>query len=110
MKYNPEPSAEPLRALLRAARPDPSLPPRFQEAVWRRIASAASPPRGAGAVSAWLDRAAACLWRPRLALTGLAVLLVVGTSIGVLQGTALADELAKQRYLTSVSPLDTRSW
>lgn len=102
-----ESSDESLGALLRADRPAPSLPPRFQEAVWRRIESS---PTNYGIMSLGerLDRAVAWLLRPGLALAGVAVLLLVGTAIGVMQGTNLADELAKQQYLTAVSPLTIR--
>lgn len=102
-----EPSDLSLRARLRAARPDPPLPPRFQAGVWRRIDNA-STPRGAGSVAAWLDRAVASLLRPRLALAGVALTLLLGTTIGVVQGMDLAQEMAKQRYLTAVNPLATR--
>lgn len=102
-----EPRDVSLRAWLRAARPDPPLPPRFQEGVWRRIDNA-STTRGARSVAGWVDRAVASLLRPRLALAGLAVLLLLGTTIGVVQGMDLAQEMAKQRYLTAVNPLATR--
>lgn len=102
-----EPGDAALRALLRAARPDPPLPPRFQEGVWQRIDGALTTP-GAGPVAAWLDRAVASLLRPRLALAGMAVMLLLGTTIGVVQGMDLAQEMAKQRYLHAVSPLATR--
>jgi hypothetical protein len=102
-----EPSDVSLRALLRTARPDPPLPPRFQEGVWRRI-DGTSTTRGARSVAEWLDRAVASLLRPRLALAGVAVMLLLGTTIGVRQGRAVAEELAKQRYLTAVNPLATR--
>ena len=102
-----EPSDKLLRALLRAARPAPPLPPRFQEAVWRRLESAQAP-RRAASVAEWLDRAAAWLLRPGLALAGVAAMLLVGTAIGVVQGTSLADELAKQQYLSVVSPFTSR--
>ena len=69
---NPEPgstrgSAEAsdtrFREVLRAARPSPLLPPRFQENVWRRIEEAdATAPSGS-----WLDAFAALVLRPRFA-------------------------------------------
>jgi len=102
-----EPSDRLLGALVRAARPAPPLPPRFREAVWQRLESAQAP-RRAASVAEWLDRAAAWLLRPGLALAGVAALLLVGTAIGVVQGTNLADERAKQQYLTAVSPLTNR--
>lgn len=55
-----------------------------------------------------MDRAVASLLRPRLALAGVALTLLLGTTIGVVQGMDLAQEMAKQRYLTAVNPLATR--
>jgi len=96
-----------LRSLLRQARPSPALPPRFQESVWRRIERAEAPSESVS-LADWLDRAAAWLLRPRLALAGVAAMLVVGIFIGVLQGSSLAHDQAKQRYLTAVSPLTSQ--
>ena len=96
-----------LSALLREARPAPPLPPRFQEAVWRRIERAQAPGESLS-LAEWLDRAAAWLLRPRLALAGVAAMLVVGISIGVVQGGSLANDLAKQRYLAAVSPITSQ--
>ncbi len=96
-----------LRALLRESRPAPDLPPGFQNAVWRRI-DRLQAPRETVSLAAWLDLAVTWLLRPRLALAGVAVLLLIGISIGTFQGSRLADDLAKQQYLASVSPLTTR--
>ena len=104
MSGNFEPNDERLRTLLRDSRPGPPLPPRFQEAVWRRIERAEAPSE-APHLAEWLDHAAAWLLRPRLALAGVAAVLLVGISLGLLQGTHLADERAKQQYLAAVSPL-----
>lgn len=95
-----------LRALLRESRPASPLPPRFQESVWHRIERAQAPSE----TESWaerLDRAAAWLLRPRLALAGAAAMLLVGISIGVVQGGSLANDLAKQQYLAAVSPPTT---
>jgi hypothetical protein len=92
-----------LHALLHASRPLPELPAGFHGAVWRRIKCSPSRNRSASPVE-WLDIAAAWLVRPRFALAGIAVLLVVGASIGLAQGNSLANELAKQRYIASVGP------
>jgi hypothetical protein len=108
MKIQTQPSDDGrLRALLRESRPAPPLPPRFQESVWHRIEHAQAPSQNVSWAE-WLDRAAAWLLRPRLALAGVAAMLLVGISIGVLQGGSLANELAKQQYLAAVSPLTTR--
>ena len=50
-------------AVLRTARPSPSLPPRFQENVWRRIEDAEAPAKS----GSWLDGLAALVFRPRFA-------------------------------------------
>jgi hypothetical protein len=92
-----------LRALLLESRPEPELPPGFQNAVWRRIERAE---KHAPALSAadWLDALAAWFLRPRRALATAAVMLLVGLSLGFAQGASHATELAKARYLDSVSP------
>jgi hypothetical protein len=92
-----------LRALLHASRPSPELAAGFHSAVWRRIERSPSPSRSAQPAE-WLDIAAAWLVRPRFALAGIAALLVIGASIGLMQGSSLANELAKQRYIASVGP------
>lgn len=98
-----QPDDAKLCALLHTSRPSPKLLEGFQNAVWRRIER--SPSRGRDAQPfEWLDLAAAWLVRPRLALAGIAVLLVIGTSLGLVQGSSLANELAKQRYIASVGP------
>lgn len=107
MNEKPEPNQEPLRTILRGARPNPPLPPRFQDSVWRRIETVRKP-AGSALMSGWLDRAAAWLLRPRLALGGLVAMLLLGTVIGATQGSSLANALAKEQYLAAVSPLATR--
>lgn len=107
MNDKSQPNDERLRAVVREARPSPPLPPRFQESVWRRIESAEAP-RPSLALAEWFDRAAAWLLRPRLAMAGVAAMLLVGISIGVVQGGSLSQDMAKERYLAAVSPLTTR--
>jgi hypothetical protein len=92
-----------LRALLQESRPSPELPPGFHNAVWRHIERLPSRSRSVQPFE-WLDLAAAWLVRPRLAFAGIAALLVVGASIGLMQGSSLANDLAKQQYVASVSP------
>jgi hypothetical protein len=87
-----------LRALLRESRLAPELPPRFQDAVWRRLERAEAP------AANWLDALAAWFLRPRLAFATAAAMLLLGISLGIAQGASHADELAKARYLDSVSP------
>jgi hypothetical protein len=93
-----------LKALLRQNRPAPPLPPGFENTVWRRIqaAEARSPEMN------WLEALTAWLLRPRLAVVAALALVVAGASLGVAQGARSADELAKARYLNSVSPPELR--
>ncbi len=87
-------------ALLRQARTSPSLPPRFQQNVWRRIEDAEAPAKSAS----WLDALAALILRPRFAITTAAVLLLAGVSAGTLEGRQLARHDAQMNYLTAVAP------
>ena len=99
MKTNSQPSDDGgLRALLRESRVAPELPPGFQDAVWRRIERVEAP------AADWLDALAAWFLRPRRALAMAAVMLVLGLSLGIVRGATSANDLAKQRYLDSVSP------
>jgi hypothetical protein len=98
-----EPNEARLRELLRQARPSPLLPPRFQESVWRRIERGEYAP-GPVAPLAWLDALAGRLFRPRLALAGVAALLVLGGVLGVAQGTVEARHAARAAYLSAVAP------
>ena len=99
MKTNSQsPDDAKLRALLRVSRLAPELPPGFQDAVWRRIERAETP------AANWLDALAAWFLRPRLALATASAMLLLGVSLGIAQGASHADELAKVRYLNSVSP------
>lgn len=91
-----------LHRLLRDARPAPDLPPGFQNAVWRRIEHA-----DAKSVSLLdrVDALVAWLLRPRHALVGATALVLLGITLGVMQGGNLAHDLARDRYVASVSPL-----
>jgi hypothetical protein len=100
---NQMPDDAKLRALLRESRVAPELPPGFQNAVWRRIErgdiTAASP-----VAADRLDRLAAWFLRPNRALATAAAMLLLGISLGIAQGASQANDLARQRYLNSVSP------
>lgn len=98
-----EPNEARLGELLRASRPAPPLPPRFQEAVWRRI-ERADPAPEALSPWAWLDQFVEMLLRPRVALAGVAILVFFSGLAGVLHGTSMAREAAQARYVASVAP------
>jgi hypothetical protein len=92
-----------LMRVLREARPEPALPPRFQESVWRRIEredikseSAQSRPR--------LDQLVSLLLSPRWAIAGVVAMLVLGGIIGVMDGSADARQAARDQYVASVAP------
>jgi len=93
---------EKLRTLLRATRPVVTLPPRFQENVWRRIENAES---HKGPLAAyWFDALATWILRPRLALTFATVLLVAGFGFGWNHGQENERQEAQDRYLAAVAP------
>ncbi len=83
--------------------PQPELPPGFENAVWRQIerAELLAPARpGAD----WIDALVSWFLRPRRAFATAGVMLLLGLSLGILQGAHSAADLAKARYLNSVSP------
>jgi hypothetical protein len=100
---SPMPDEAKLRAILRESRPAPDLPPGFENAVWRRIARAEAPAVAPPAAD-WLDHLAAWFLRPGRAFAAAAVMLVLGLSLGIAQGASRGKDLAKARYLDSVSP------
>ena len=98
--FNPEDAK--LRDLLRRSRAAPALPPRFQEGVWRRIGSA-EVAKGAARRN-WLDSLVQWVLRPKLALAGVAVLMLAGGLMGVREGAQSARHDAQARYLAAVAP------
>lgn len=92
---------------LRLARPDPALPPRFEEGVWCRIERLELQDDAPGRL-AWTERVVAWLLNPRLVAVAALVLLVAGTVAGTVFGTAGANEAAKARYVASVAPQQIR--
>jgi hypothetical protein len=106
-KENINPDDTRFSALLRASRPAPALPPRFQEGVWRRIEEAAAPIQSNGSI-AWLDALAALVLRPRFALATVTVLIVAGALLGVRTGSQVAHQDAQARYLAAVAPNSLR--
>ena len=100
---DPEANDARLGTLLREARVAPGLPPRFREAVWRRIEEAEAPAAVTGGI-AWLDALAALVLRPRYALATAAVLIVAGALLGVHGGNQVSKQDAQARYLAAVAP------
>jgi hypothetical protein len=96
-----------LSTLLRASRAAPTLPPRFQEGVWRRIEEAAAPVKVTGGIT-WLDALVRLVLRPRFALATATVLIVAGALLGVRNGSQLAHQDAQARYLAVVAPNSLR--
>lgn len=90
-----------LRQLLRASYPAPPLPPGFRESVWRRVELAET---NRELTASWLEGVAAWILRPRLALASGIILLVLGASLGLKDGSALTHQSMQERYLTAVSP------
>lgn len=95
---------ERLRALLLKARPVAQLPPRFQEAVWRRIEKEDATPITKPAPFGWLQRWTERLLLPRFALASLALLLVAGGLTGFVSSADMVKQQAQERYLSAVAP------
>ena len=106
-EMNLDPSEGRFRALLRESRATPSLPPRFQENVWRRIAEAEAPAKSAGNAG-WLDALVAGVLRPRLAFATIATLMLAGVLLGAHGGAEAARQDAQARYVAAVAPNSVR--
>ena len=104
MKENMNPDDPKLGALLRESRVSPSLPPRFQENVWRRIEDAEAPARS----ESWLDSLAALILRPRFAYATATVLLLGGVFSGTFEGRQAARHNAQMNYIAAVAPQSLR--
>ena len=96
-----------LRELLVRSRPAPSLPPRFQDGVWRRIEDGEAPSQSAGSLG-WLDTLAVWVMRPRLAFAIAAMVMLAGVLFGAHEGTQVARQDAQARYLAMVAPNSLR--
>ena len=95
-----------LSELLREWRVEVSLPPRFQEQVWRRIerADVHSEVNLWRAFTRWVE---ATFARPALAVSYVAVLLVAGLTTGYVQAqdkSAQAEARWRTAYVRSVDP------
>jgi len=96
---NQDPADGTLGSLLRESRPAPGLPPRFQENVWKRIEHKEQ----AAPVLSWVETLAALILRPRFALAAACALVLVGVTLGSLDGTSHARQDAQERYLAAVT-------
>ena len=113
MKTNePSNQDEALRKVLKEWRTDVALPPRFQEAVWRRI-ELAEPVPAPIAPSLWAVIAhwiGTVLPRPALATAYVAVVLAVGVTAGWAQArleTARVKGELGERYVRVLDPYQT---
>jgi len=94
-----------LRNLLREARVSPSLPPRFQENVWRRIEDAETAAKeGPG----WLNTLVFLVLRPRFACATAVILILAGAVFGAHAGSKVVKQDAEARYIASVAPSTLR--
>ncbi|HEV2328145.1 MAG TPA: hypothetical protein VGY56_05070 [Verrucomicrobiae bacterium] len=100
MKENINPDDAKLSALLRQSRASPSLPPRFQENVWRRIEDSEADT----VTGTWLDALAALILRPRFALIAATILIVAGIAFGAREGNVTAQKDARTQYIAAVEP------
>lgn len=102
-----------LGSVLKEWHSDVSLPPRFQEQVWRRIerAEASSAPSVWATLAHWVGT---MLPRPALAASYLMLLLAVGVTLGWAQArqeTSRVNEELGQRYVQVLDPyLTPRRW
>lgn len=108
MKTNKPNDDAPLDALLQEWKVKPSLPPRFNEQVWRRIERAETAPApSVSLATVFANWIATMLPRPALATAYVAVLLVIGAGVGwsqARQETARVSSDLSARYAQAVDP------
>jgi len=108
MKPNHTDESEPsLGPILQEWKVSASLPPRFQDRVWSRIAQAQATGQRRGPIGTFLDRLPELLLRPRLAAGCLAGLLFMGFAAGWTQGlekSARLDQDLSSRYVRVIDP------
>lgn len=104
-KHNDE-NNDHLHAILREWKVDSAMPPRFQEAVWRRIDQAEKPAE----ISLWL---ALKLWveatfsRPALAVVYVTFLLLIGLTTGYIHAAGKSAHAVSEwraEYVQSIDP------
>jgi hypothetical protein len=98
---------DPLGKALRQWTVDSSLPPRFQEQVWHRIAQAQSQPTLLMLLRATLSTLQRALTRPKFAVAYMAILLALGVAAGAWTAqikTSRLDSDMGRRYVQSLDP------
>ncbi len=93
---------EKLQTLLRGARPSPTLPPRFEENVWRRIER--GNPQTARGDTGWIMALAGWLLRPKFAVAAAAIIVVTGVGLGWSSAQQQIHDQAQARYLAAIAP------
>jgi hypothetical protein len=96
-----------LSQLLHEYKVDASLPPRFNEQVWRRIESRAPAASTLANLRTWIALAFA---RPSFAISYVAILLLAGLLVGLWQAHATSQRTAETlstRYVQMVDPYQT---
>lgn len=88
-----------LSTLIREARSESALPPRFHENVWRKIEQTEIRAKPAS----WIELLAGLLLKPGFALATATVVLATGTLLGSLNGQAQARQVAQERYVAAVA-------
>lgn len=108
MKTNKPNDDAPLDALLQEWKVKSSLPPRFNEQVWRRIERAETAPvPSVSLATVFANWIATMLPRPALATAYVAVLLAIGAGVGwsqARQETARVSSDLSARYVQAVDP------
>jgi hypothetical protein len=106
---DPSNNDEKLRKVLKEWRTDVSLPPRFQEAVWRRIEQAERTPARRATPSVWAvvaDWIETVLPRPAIAASCLVALLAIGAATGWAQARQESNRVGDQLSVTYIRSVD----
>jgi len=106
-EHESHPDDAKLSALLRESRALPSLPPRFQQGVWRRIEETEAPAE-TSRFAVKLEAMIAWVLRPRFAFAAAILLVATGSLVGVREGRQIARQQAETRYIASVAPNSLR--